>query len=297
MSSREHQSITVPLTVITVTYHSSRTAGETLRHNAAVLSGFAEKLQWIVIDNSEDGGDASFLSSVRSPNLSIVERPDNPGFAGACNLGATLTTSPWIMLLNPDVQLEAGKLREVIDQVLAAKNHRQTFAVGQVTDGVHHIGIGLLFNVWFTDRMRDDQHPPIAPSGGFGLYPRQLYLDTGGFAEELFAWGEDADLGLRFQDLGVPCQTIDVFFPHAGGHVHTENKRLERKKVWLLARNRQIIARRRYPLPRRVLFELMAGGVLLLKVPMHVRRGTLGAALLGNYDGLRNDVRIRRYAN
>ena len=278
----------VQLCVVTVTYHSSKSAGTQLRQLVECVRVYEQDIQLIIVDNSENSEDSEFVARMQPPpNVSVVARPDNPGFAAACNLGVRHTLSPWIVLINADVTVTVEGLGRVLHRVTSDVDRASTYAVGMTTAGRSHQGIVMLADVWFADRYVPSSVGPIGPSGGFGVYPRSKYLEAGGFSEDLFAWGEDADLALRLQDLGVRCRILDEFFTHQGGHSVASDQELRRRRAWLLARNRQIVARRHYSAIRRLAFQCMVLVVLLGKSLMYVRSGTFTAVVIGIYDGLR----------
>ncbi len=47
--------------------------------------------------------------------------------------------------------------------------------------------------------------PPLAPSGGACLFQRRAFLAAGGYDEAIFAYLEDAELGLRMRLAGMRC--------------------------------------------------------------------------------------------
>jgi GT2 family glycosyltransferase len=78
--------------------------GELLRECLASLAAFPEGVgQVIVVDNGSVDGSAD-LSSVPS-NVTVIKTGENLGFARGCNLGASCTTAPYVLFLNPDAQL------------------------------------------------------------------------------------------------------------------------------------------------------------------------------------------------
>lgn len=284
--------------IVTVLYHSSDSTSVELSGWAQVMSDLKDTVEWIVIDNSEDTADSEFFEQFRHiENIRYSRRPDNPGFAASSNQGANSSSRPWLVFLNPDVFPDREKLRRVLDQVLTSSTVPTTFAVGQITDNFRHQGICLLAGgVWFSDRPEGSKNLLLGPSGGIGIYPRMLFQEFDGFSEDLFAWGEDAELAIRLSSSGVLCLPIDEYFDHAGGHSFKGVERLRKKKVWLLARNRQTIARRHYGLEKLIRFEAMTLAVTLAKLPVHIRNKTVAAVVRGNIDGLKLSQRAERGA-
>lgn len=273
-------------TLITVLYRSTSSARRELDGWAALVSTMSTDVEWILIDNSEDGSDADYFDRYSNiSNIRVERRPENPGFAHSSNLGARLARHRWLVFLNPDITPDSAKFSSVMRQVRTNSDAVSTFAVGQTTSGFMHQGVHLIQNVWFSDRGRNARRAPIGPSGGFGIFDSDLFEDFGGFAEGLFAWGEDAELAIRLSNTNVPCVGIDEFFDHAGGHSFKTDPALRKRKVWLLARNRQSIAWLHFSPIRLVHFQLFVLCISLIKIPVHLRNKTLGSLVRGNLAG------------
>jgi GT2 family glycosyltransferase len=48
------------------------------------------------------------------PRIVLIRQPGNPGFAAGCNAGARSSASPWLLFVNPDVELPAGALASLL---------------------------------------------------------------------------------------------------------------------------------------------------------------------------------------
>lgn len=284
-------------TIVTVTYRSHQGAAECLDAMLHVARELADDVDWVFVDNSEDSSDARWIRT-RGPadNVRVEERPTNPGFAASSNLGAATAATDWVAFVNPDVLVDAASVRHVLESVTGDITGARSFAVGQETAGRRHLGIGMLWGLWFVDRAPSEQSALIGPSGGFAVFHRATFLGSGGFDESLFAWGEDVDLALRLRGQGVTCRPIATFFPHIGGHSVRDDRALHARKVYLLARNRQHVALRHFPLGQLVRFELMVAAVVAAKSVRHARAGSLVAALRGNAVGLGVGLRERARA-
>ncbi|WP_298461436.1 glycosyltransferase family 2 protein [uncultured Cellulomonas sp.] len=282
-------------TMVTVTYRSHAGAAECLDAMLDVARELADEVDWVFVDNSEDSSDARWLRG-RAPgaNVRVEQCPHNPGFAASSNHGAATARTGWVTFVNPDVLVDAASVRSVLEAVTRDTTGARSFAVGQETAGRRHLGIGMMWGLWFVDRAPSERSALVGPSGGFAVFDRSTFLAAGGFDESLFAWGEDVDLALRLQAKGVPCRPVATFFPHIGGHSVRDDRSLHARKVYLLARNRQQVALRHFPVGRLVRFELMVMAVTVAKSVRHLRAGSLGAALRGTAVGLAVGLRERR---
>ncbi len=172
----------------------------------------------IVVDNGSTDGALDGLES-HWPGLAIqvLRLDENMGFAAANNLGARLARGRWLALLNPDAFPEPTWLEELLH---AVESHPQAcFASRQVQAGAPHLldGEGDAYHVSGLAWRRGYGLPvsPVneieevfSPCAAAALYPRQAFLEAGGFDEAYFAYHEDVDLGFRLRLQGVPCYCV-----------------------------------------------------------------------------------------
>ena len=110
------------------------------------LSG---QCQIVVVDNASRGPVPSALLNPPS-GLRLVVRPHNGGFAAGVNTGWRLARSPWLLVLNPDVDVAGGFL----GQVFGATQSTKPIPTGP--PGI--IGFGL-------------HNPDGSPQGSVGVFP------------------------------------------------------------------------------------------------------------------------------
>lgn len=96
--------------VIIVTYNSARDIATLLDSLSAAAAGL--KIRTVVVDN---GSTDKTLEVARSrPDVTCIEARANLGYAGAINLGRMRCGEySAVLVLNPDVELQAGALREM----------------------------------------------------------------------------------------------------------------------------------------------------------------------------------------
>lgn len=225
------------LGLVVVTYRSSD-----------VLAGFLDSLTQsslvpediVVVDNSPTKVSLPKKGSLQA--VSVIHRPDNPGYGTAANLGvAALSDScDWVVVCNPDILVDKDTLQLLLDE---AESHDSAGSLGPAIrndDGSLYpsaralpslgigIGHGLLGVVWpgnpWTRAYRGDYESSSTRetgwlSGSFLLLRREAWEAVGGFDEKYFMFFEDVDLGWRLQQHGyrnlyVPSATAI----HEGGH-------------------------------------------------------------------------------
>jgi GT2 family glycosyltransferase len=172
----------------------------------------------LVIDNGSET-DISHKIRKEYPKLNLrVERlPSNQGFASANNIGARLATGKWLALLNADAFPEPEWLENLVKA--SQKHPKAFFASRQVQanspehlDGegdVYHIsGLAWRRNYGRVAKEKKDLEKIFSSCAAAALYPRQAFLDVGGFDEDFFAYQEDVDLGFRLRLQGLCCYFV-----------------------------------------------------------------------------------------
>lgn len=169
----------------------------------------------IVIDNQSP--DTSWRSLIPEfPSVKFIENTGNEGFAKANNKAAKLATGEYILLLNPDTEIEGFYMKEILDFADTKLN------LGCLGVRFHDLedkflpeckrSVPDLFNSFeklflsFSAKKKskktyyrnDVAETEIAEveviTGAFLLMRRNLYLEIGGLDEAYFMYGEDIDI-------------------------------------------------------------------------------------------------------
>ncbi len=75
--------------------------------------------QIIVVDNGSVDNSLDCLSSSVRENLELIQNPDNPGYATACNQGLENIDSEFVLFLNPDCELLDNATQSLCGALLA----------------------------------------------------------------------------------------------------------------------------------------------------------------------------------
>ncbi len=279
------------LAVVTVLYRSAEMLAKTAPTWAASARGLA--VEFVFVDNSPgDGSEAVVAECFAEIPHRYLPDPSNPGFAGGCNRALDAVTAGHVLLLNADVWLSGDSLTQILAAIGQAPD--APLAIGLTMQTRDYVGIDLNPISLFIDRPADTARGPLGPSGGAAVFPVELLRRFGGFYEEFFAWGEDADLAFRLYASGVRTRALNLSLPHAWGHSVAGDRNLGRRRAFLLARNRVLVAARTFsgPLLLTALPVMVLGhGALALR---RIRQGTLVPFLSGIGQGLRGALRARR---
>jgi GT2 family glycosyltransferase len=163
-------------------------------------------------------------------SIRIEKLTKNLGFAAANNIGARLARGKYLVLLNADAFPEPDWLERLLD---AIKNYPDTFFSTrqiqannpEVLDGegdVYHVsGLGWRHNYGLPVYPSNQLQEVFSACGAAALYPRQAFLDAGGFDEDYFSYHEDVDLGFRLRLRGLNCMLVPQAVVHHVGSAST----------------------------------------------------------------------------
>ena len=208
----------------------------------------------IVVDNGSTDGSPDL--AVPEARIILVRNHQNIGFSRAANQGITRATGEFIALLNNDATAHEDWLKEmrrcmqdptvgmVAGKIVVAANPHIIDKAGHLIwpDGQNRgRGSGEV------DRGQYDREEEVLwPDGCAALYRRTMLDEIGGFDEKFFAYGEDAELGLRARIAGWRC----LYTPHAlVWHERAATLGLASvRRVALIEQNRILLAVKHFPL-------------------------------------------------
>jgi len=187
----------------------------------ACLESLPPEASIVVVDNASADDSLAQARPVR-PNVNFIANPSNRGLAAAINQGFRATSSPYVMLLNPDVHVPRGSI-EILERVLD-ENPRAGAVGGYVNDKYLP---RPLATPWTVIRENFGLPTAVANSDNVGqaaaaalLVRREAYMAAGGFDERFFpAWYEDVDFCRELRTAGWEVYfRHDAPFMHEGGY-------------------------------------------------------------------------------
>lgn len=216
--------------------------------------------EFILVDNGSTDGSRDLLVSWirRLPNAQAMLLPTNTGFCKGNNLAFARARGEWIALLNSDAIAEPDWLKELVR--FGDPNNRVGMLASKilfqnpehVIDKVGHLiywdGQNRGRGTMETDAGQYDKDEEVLwPDACAALYHRKLFEETGGFDETFFAFGDDADLGMRARLLGWKAWYVPTAVVH---HRHSASFGVYSPlKVMLVERNRFLLAVKNFPWP------------------------------------------------
>lgn len=259
------------------------------------LVPYADDVVIRYIDNASTD-DSVALVTAAMPNADIVSLSKNTGYTNGHNIGFTRCTTPYVLVVNPDVTLNWDSVVGVLEE---AKKYPAWGAIQGILlrPGTPVIvdSAGIMRTLTFNGREIDagdeytakkyTQRSVDAVTGACALYSmaalrkvaygeyeieQTLALEV--FDKDFFAYKEDVDLGWRLQQNGFHniCLPIEIGTHYRqlrsgwGHSIHTIKNRLKNRRTQLSFRNYLWMVAKNAPVGQLLLRELFVDLRLLL---------------------------------
>jgi GT2 family glycosyltransferase len=244
------------VSVIVVNWNGRRLLDDCL---ASLENQTWKEREFILVDNgSTDGSVESIQEWTRRLGCAeMICLPENTGFCKANNIAIARARGEWIALFNNDAVAKPTWLEELLRH-------------GDVKSRVGMLGGKILFSelpgvidkaghlIYWDGQNRgrgtmeadtgqyDEPEETLWPDACAALYHRKLLEETGGFDESFFAFGDDADLGMRARLLGWKAWYVPAAVVY---HRHSATAgAYSPLKVMLVERNRLLLAIKNFSL-------------------------------------------------
>ena len=246
----------------------------------SVMASTYEHMECIVADNASTDDSVSFLTE-HYPTVNIIRLPKNFGFAKGYNEALKQVQADYYVLLNSDVEVEAGWIEPVIammqrDPLVAVcqpkimmYDDKNSFEYAGAAGGwLDHLGYpfarGRIFDYLEQDSGQYDRDEAIFWASGAAMFvTASVYHQCGGLDEFFFAHQEEIDFCWRVQLAGykvMACTGCKVY--HVGGGTLPKGNE---RKVYLNFRNNMIMLCKNLPvlqalwkIPVRVLLDAVS---------------------------------------
>lgn len=227
--------------------------------SGCLKSVFAQSLEpneVIVIDNGSQDGSVEYLNQFWGFKIHLIRFSVNQGFTAGVNAGIRQSISPWVALLNTDAKAHPNWLQAMMNVVTQASHvgmcaskillEEPEERIDKVGHLIYSDGLNGGRGFGEADEGQFDHVEEILlPDGCAALYRRAMFDDVGLFDEQFFAYGDDAELGLRARWYGWTC----LYAPTAVVcHRHSTSLGVESaRKAFLVERNRIWLAAKLFP--------------------------------------------------
>lgn len=214
----------------------------------------------IVVDNGSTDGSVELVEEkfikTGALNARLIRNSTNRGFCAANNQGISQARGHFIALLNNDAVADPRWLAELVrvfdgrpDVGMAASKILVYGDPNRIDKVGHLIYLDGQNRGRGTGELDQGQYDKIEetlwPDGCAAMYRRAMLDEIGGFDEDLFAYGDDAELGLRARIAGWKCLYVPtaIVWHRRGGTLGLDSLR----RVSLIERNRVLLAVKLFP--------------------------------------------------
>lgn len=254
--------------------------------------------QVIIVDNASIDNSLSFLESITNLpfDLKIIKNHQNRGFGAACNQGALISNSKYLLFLNPDTRLFEKSLIEPTKFMEDPKNSNIGICGIQLKDESNHtstsaarfptlqviagkvLGLSKLLPSIFPNHLMstaDLNKSGIVDQviGAFFLMRKNVFDQCNGFDEQFFVYFEEVDLSLRAKKLGYSSYFLsEVSAFHKGGGC---SERVKSTRLFYSLRSRIYYAKKHYSNAE----FLLLVSITLIEMPLRLIKGILRFSL------------------
>lgn len=252
----------------------------------------------IIVDNASTDKSIELLDAQAGHlpfPLYIVRNRENRGFGAACNQGAALAKSEYLLFLNPDTRLFEGSLIKPIRFMQQPRNSGIGICGIRLVDKEGNTNVSAanfptlsviagkilrltelfprLFKVHLMSSSDLDGNSPVDQVGGaFFLIRKNVFDRCGGFDERFFVYYEEVDLSLRVKQLGYSSYSLsEATAFHKGGGC---SEQVKSDRLFYSLRSRIIYAEKHYTRMEFVILVLLTG----LELPLRVIKGLMMAS-------------------
>jgi GT2 family glycosyltransferase len=204
-------SVGTKVAIQVVNYRTRRYLERCVETVVSDLDGRGLAYEVNLLDNAS-GEDLADLA-VRYACARAFSAQTNLGFGGGHNLLAAETEAPYLVILNPDVEIRTpgtiSRLLEVVvgsdrvkavgPKLIGADGRAQPYDHGRLSGVRAAIALKGGHSYW---RATDTRQEVAWVSGAAMAVERAAFMALGGFDEQLFLYKEDEDLCLRLREAG-----------------------------------------------------------------------------------------------
>lgn len=220
------------------------------------------EFETILVDNGSTDGSAEFAEKRYGDFIRIVRNRENLGFTGGNNVGIQTARGKYIVLLNNDTWTTPTWLEELVkatsvgprvgmwaSKVYSFYRRNEIEAVGEL---IYWDGLCRSQGQYEREQGQYDEMKEIFfPPGCGGMYRKLVFEEIGLFDEDFFAYGDDAEIGIRARMAGWRCVYVPkavLYHKDSGSTGH-----LSSFKAFYVERNRFWITIKYFPWPLLVL--------------------------------------------
>lgn len=218
-----------------------------------------------IIDNASTDTSSTVVAT-QFPSIKWIQLPENYGFAEGYNKGIKKLSTPYVLLLNSDVEVTEGWLTPLINYMeehpeavacqpkICAYHHKAYYEYAGAAGGFidkwgYPFCRGRIFDtIEKVSEKYEEAIPVFWATGAALLVRREAYEEVGGLDAHFFAHMEEIDLCWRWQLRGyeIACVPQSTVYHVGGGTLKKESP----KKTYLNFRNNLLMLYKNLPKER-----------------------------------------------
>ncbi len=256
----------------------------------------------IIIDNASIDESCKFITE-NYPWVDLIRLNQNYGFCGAVNRGIEETSTPYIILLNNDTEVEKSFVEELInsiekdEKIFSCSSKMINFNSREIMDdaGDLYSVIGWAFQRGVGQPIDKYNTPKkiFSACAGAAIYRMSIFAEIGNFDENHFAYLEDVDIGYRAKIYGYKnIYSHKAIVYHVGSG--TTGSKYNEFKVRHTARNSIYLIQKNMPLPFMIINSLPIFAGILIKYFFFKKKGLSKEYLSGIKEGFRNSHKLKK---
>lgn len=256
----------VEVAVVVVTYNSAELVDPLLDSLPEALAPHSYRV--VVVDNDSQDDTVAVLAR-RTDDVTLVEQ-SNLGYSAGINAGADVVPgAETILVLNPDVRLEAGSVAHLLRRLRSSgagivaprvldEDGSTAWSLRREPSLPRALGLSRMRRPVFSEHVQEPRayerpHVVAWAVGAVLLVDRRVHDALGGWDDSYFLYSEETDFCLRASDAG-----FTTFYEPAARAVHIGggSGRSPRTEA-MQALNRVRLYARRHPWPAGVAYYLL----------------------------------------
>lgn len=211
------------ISIVLVTYNSTKHIYDCI-DSIYKNNDLGDDLEVIIVDNESEEQQAMFtrIRELYGDKILLASSGKNGGYGFGNNVGFSMSSSPIVIVMNPDVRIVSPIFKDILKQF-------EDSSVGMI--GVDYVDgscpyyfkrehstliNSLLFKFYVRRRKYDSKK--MFMTGSFLVFKKEAFNKAGQFDENIFLYSEEADITNRILMSGYKaewCPSIKVFhFAH-----------------------------------------------------------------------------------
>ena len=260
-------------------------------------------LEIIVVDNISSDGSQTKCKE-RFPDIKLIQNNENLGYCGGNNVGIKEANGEFVVILNPDTEVDPNWIDELIDAYqkfgdgLYQPKHislRDKSVIMSTGNMMNVFGFGFARQKGEPDKNQFNKIERINYASGTCLFTTKKVIDRIGLLDEfLFLYHDDLDFGWRAAQIGINSYYVpkSIIF-----HMESYSLKWSAEKFYWLERNRKYCLKTHYSKTTYKGMNFSLWMVDLLVWMYYISRGFLGSKIRAELD-LRRSKKIiqKRYS-